>query len=144
MPTNVFKVHILYNIEKMAWKNDSIDVAELKYDLRVTRAEVIDNVLKAIAVYRSKRNFIDWFNSLEDLYIEIAHRLSDTAKTKCKEARKEATRILNNNSQTYLGNDNDPKKKYEVFEALRTLDLTYKDSMEEANFFGTSWEDDGL
>lgn len=138
----------------MAWNknfnkgfgSDNYDEADgLVYDLRQTYAQILDEVLKRIAECRVRGDFIEWFNALEHLQIEINQKLLPGERDEYEEELKKCIKILKENRAVFnkLSTDNDGI--YKVKQALRNLEKWLKIKMEEHNYFGyKEFDDDGL
>lgn len=112
------------------------EIKELKYDLRQTYAEIIDEVLKRLADARINKRYIDWFNALDDLHVEIHQKLKPDERNEYKTKLNETIKELNANSNAYQGKDRTPEKIYKIQIALKELEMWLKIKMEKHKMFG--------
>ena len=133
----------------MAWNNnyfkDDKESEGLVYDLRQTYAQILDEVLKRVAECRVRAQFIDWFNSLEDLQVEINQKFLPKERLEYQAELEKCIKILTVNKAVFNGASKDNAGIYEVKKALRGLEMWLKIKMEEHKLFGAKdVEDDGL
>jgi len=137
----------------MAWSNnynkgfgsDNSEEAGLIYDLRQTYAQILDEVLKRIAECRVKGDFIEWFNALEHLQIEINQKLLPPEREEYEEELKKCVEILQKETAAFNKISKDNVEIFKVKCSLRNLEKWLKIKMEEHKLFGAKdIEDDGL
>ena len=135
----------------MAWNNYSNkfnneeETTGLVYDLRQTYAQILDEVLKRVAECRVRENYIDWFNSLEHLSIEINQKLLPKERKEYDVELKKCIVILQANSAAFNGASKNNEGIFNIKTALGNLEKWIKIKMEEHRLFGSiDVEDDGL
>jgi len=133
----------------MAWQyknyNDSDDANELVYDLRQTYAKLLDEILTRIAEARIAKNYVGWFEALDDLHTEISQKLDEDEKKEYEKSLKECVIILNDYSNAYNKRSLNREETFKVKSALKNLELWLKEKMEVHHMFGVKdMEDDGL
>ena len=133
----------------MVWKNNFTrgddEAVGLVYDLRTTYAQILDEVLKRIAQCRVQGEFMEWFNSLEHLQIEINQKLLEPERKEYEVELKKCIMVLQKYSAVFNKISKDNEGVFRVKCALRDLEKWLKVKMEEHKLFGAKdFEDDGL
>lgn len=117
---------------------------KLARDLRDTQYEILDEVLKRVAVCRINRDFEGWYYGLEDLYIEIDKKLLKKERGAYTKQLSKCNKVLNDYSAEYLQQSKDDNNCNLVKEALVALELWLKRKMEKHKMFGSSGAIEGL
>jgi hypothetical protein len=124
---------------------DNDEAAGLVYDLRQTYAQILDEVLKRIAECRVQNNYIEWFNSLEHLQIEINQKLTEDERKDYAKELKKCVETLNQYSAEFNKVSKNSKGIFAIKCSLMDLEKWLKVQMEEHKLFGAKdMEDDGL
>ena len=119
--------------------------AELAYDLRQTYAEIVGVVLKRIVNARYSKNYVEWYHSLEDLFMEINQKLTPEEKKEYQNNIRETNKILNKWSKEYTHKGTEREGLIAIQKTLRELELWLRERMEDHKMFGAKdVEDDGL
>jgi len=120
--------------------DNSGDNNELIYDLRQTYAKLLDEILCRIAECRLHKDYIRWFEALDDLHTEISQKLKEGEKKDyeknirlCVETLKKYPAAYNKQSQEIEG-------VYAVKSALKNLELWLKEMMEKHKMYGAREE----
>ena len=113
---------------------------ELAYDLRQINAEIIGEILKAVAVARKEKNYRDWYDLLDDLHTEIDMKFNDKDNDDYEDQVKETIESLKKNAGAYLGNSGNAQQINNVKYALKELNMFLKRKMEKYKMFGAKEE----
>lgn len=120
----------------------------LPYDLRQIYAiNLVGEHLQDVARARKADDYPNYFKCLKDLWVITQHKIKSKDKDSVEEWKKlliKATKIINENSQTFRKKKQNPKEIYLIESALNELEMFLYDKLEEAKIFGSKWEDDGL
>lgn len=114
--------------------------SELIYDLRQTYAEIVSEVLKGIAYARREKNFVLWYDFLEDLHTEIHQKLTEKERKEHKERLSNTINIINKYSLAFQGKSGTATDRYRVYTSLKELELWLRDMMEKHKMFGAKEE----
>ena len=133
----------------MAWNynnyNNSDDNNELVYDLRQTYAKLLEEILLRIAECRVQKNFVGWFNALDDLHTEISQKFDKDEKVNYEKELLICVTLLNKYPAAYNKQSSNVQQQFEVKSALKNLELWLKEMMEKKHMYGAKdMEDDGL
>ena len=126
---------------------ETTDEKELAFDLRQIYAkDILGEHLKDIARARKIDDFSSYFKCLKDVYIVAQHKFKDK-----EEAKKEYERLMkivvdlaNKYEAAFLGTYKDPKPRAEIEQALNNVEIFLYNKIEEADMFGSKWDDSGL
>ena len=133
----------------MAWNynnyNNSDDNNELVYDLRQTYAKLLEEILLRIAESRVQKNFVGWFNALDDLHTEISLKFDKDEKVAYEAELLTCVTLLNKFPSAYNKSSSNVQQQFKVKSALKNLELWLKEMMEKKHMYGSKdTEDDGL
>lgn len=138
---------------------------ELAFDLRQKYAEIVGLHLEDCTINRKEKKYLDWFNSLEDLYTVTSHKFNNkivkgsngfklpeelatneglTPQAKYNIIRAKIIEVSNKHKSTWLGQTKNAEHEAEIEKYLRLLEQYFYYIMDEAKLFGSKWEDDGL
>jgi len=115
---------------------------ELLYDLRQAFVLITTKIKEHIVVARAEKNFQEWNNWIDSLFIEVSKNLSNKEMKEFEKLQEESAKIFNKCSSTFLGRSS--KNQNEVYQALRKLDIWVNRKMNEKNMYGSRDADDGL
>lgn len=142
-----------------------MEAQELAFDLRQKYAEIVGLHLEDCTVNRKEKKYLDWFNSLEDLYTVTSHKFKTkivkatngfklpdelkkekglTPQEKYNIIRAKIIEVSNKYKATWLGQSKNSSEQAEIEKYLRLLEQYFYYIMDEAKLFGSKWEDDGL
>ena len=128
----------------MAWNYNSYensgDNNELIYDLRQTYAKLLDEILTRIATSRMAKNYIGWFEALDDLHTEISQKLKEKEKKIYEIELKKCVDTLLKYPAAYGKQSNERTQVFAVKSALKNLELWLKEMMEEHKMYGAKEE----
>ena len=124
----------------------------LAYDLRQRYAKIVGDQLEIITDHRHNKDYGNYFQSLEDLYTIVKHKIKEE---KQKEGSKEKVVNYDNLKQTcinvstelsesWLGNNFEPEEISKIEKALRDIEIYLYAKMDEANMFGSKRDTEHL
>lgn len=120
----------------------------LPYDLRQIYAiNLVGEHLQDVARARKGDDYPNYFKCLKDLWVITQHKIKAKNKDAIEEWEnllKKATKVINENSQTFRKKTKNPKGVYLIESVLNELEMFLYDKLEEAKIFGSKWEDEGL
>ena len=135
---------MVFNKFNNSFTDDNIE-AGMIYDLRQTYAQILDEVLKRVAECRVKNDYVEWFNALEHLEIEINQKLLKPERDEYERELRKCINILTTNQYAFNKMSEDNNQIFKVKRALSDLEKWLKIKMEEHKLFGAKdVEDDGL
>lgn len=106
---------------------------ELAYDLRQGLAKVLISSLENIKMFREERDYKNWFEELDGLFIDISMKLKTKEKDKYNIFMKELNVLIRKEPQIYL----DPKLEgEEIYSKLKEINMWLIGKMEEYDMFG--------
>lgn len=117
---------------------------ELLFDLRQYYAKIVGEILIQIATVRKEKKFIDYYDWLDSLYIEINQKLDEDERKEYLTILKKVQETIKKNEQTYLGKLDKSEAKNEIYNSLTELDMWLKDKMEVHGLYGRKFDDEGL
>lgn len=127
------------NKSKMVYNNES-DSKEIAYDLRQRYATQIGDLRERLLQARNDRNYRDWFNLLDSLFIEISHKLDKNEQEYFDNESKVLNIVIKNNRSGYDGKGNASK----IYIQLKKMNIWIMGKMEDKDIFGSKYIDDGL
>ena len=128
----------------MVWNKNygEEDSKELVYDLRQTLAKLLDKTLFNIKMYREERDYKNWFEELDGLYIDISMKLEPEERDEYNNKVKELNEKIKENPAAYT---NKEVESNGIYIKLKTINIWLLQKMEDYKMFGgKEWEDDGL
>lgn len=117
------------------------EAKELAYDLRQGLARRLNEILDTMARARINRNYREWFEVLDCLFIEIAKKLSDDEKEEYRKLVGETNKIIGENSKVYMEGKGDGEK---IYIKLKEIDIWLQTKMEDNKMFGSKEDREGL
>jgi len=132
----------------MVFKKPNYDFSEdnaedMPYDLRQIYANLVGTHILIVSSYRNNLNFKKWFESLENLYVIVAHKLK--AEKEYAVLKLNAINTFKKYETTYLLTDlTDEEGTGKIGDVLRELEMFLWQNMDDKNIFGHHGEDEGL
>lgn len=125
---------------------DYNDDVTLAYDLRQRYAKLVGDHLEDVTYHRKNRDFPSYYNSLDDLYVVVAHKFKDTKKSpdKYQDLIKELIILANKYPQAWIGNNSNSQQVTEIEQQLKKIEKYLYFKMDEGNIFGSKRGDEGL
>lgn len=121
---------------------------EMKYDLRQRYANFVGDHIDDVGFYRKRKNYPDYFQSLKELYVVTEFKWRDSKQEESQQKYEELIEAIARHARQYptawRGNLSDPKAIALIEHSLYALEKFLFRMMEDANMFGTKFEDDGL
>jgi len=132
--------------------SDQSNDGKLAYDLRQIYAKLVGEHLVDVAIARKAKNYPEYFEALEDLYICTKHNYkADKKKKKSKKEIKTYNTlknkfidIANTYPDAYLGISSDSKELSEIKNALNKIELFLWYKIKEAKMIGVKDSKEGL
>lgn len=121
--------------------NDFGEAKEMAYDLRQGLAFVLIDTLRNIKLYREERDYKNWFEELDGLFIDICMKLKDTEKKEFNNKVKELNKAIEKEPQAYLDKEIENEKIYIL---LKEMNIWLLEKMEKYKMFGSKGEAEGL
>ena len=117
----------------MADKYNS-EVKEIAYDLRQKYALQIGEIRDRIIKARDERNYSEWYNQIDSLFIEVSMKLSKEEKDEWKEASGKMNALILKNKLVYEKNQGDGRSLYSQ---LKIMNVWLNEMMEKYDLFGS-------
>lgn len=132
--------------------NSNPDIAigalgDLAYDLRIYYAKIVGEHLIDIANARKEKNYPQYLNSLENLYVVVAHKIKKYEDKENKDKkdkavtyeslRTNAVTLVNQYHGVYVHNHGDKKGTGMIEEALKKIEMYLYEKMSDAGMFGS-------
>jgi len=117
----------------MADKYNS-EVKEIAYDLRQKYALQIGEIRDRIIKARDERNYSEWYNQIDSLFIEVSMKLSKEEKNEWKEASGKMNALILKNKLVYEKNQGDGRSLYSQ---LKIMNVWLNEMMEKYDLFGS-------
>ena len=115
---------------------------EVAYDLRQGYAKLLMSSLDNIKKYREERDYKNWFEELDGLFIDISMKLHDEEKDGYNKMVKELNEHITENPNAYTNKQIEGSK---IYISLKKINMWLLRKMEENDIFGSKFvEDDGL
>jgi glutamyl-tRNA reductase len=117
----------------------------LLFDLRQRRAKVIGDCIDDVIEACKNERYYQWLKNIDDLYSISRHTFKDKKKDveeKYNTKRKEVINLANTYQQDWLNKTSNPLACSLIDAKLRELFELIMDALEEANIFGTKYEDE--
>ena len=119
----------------------------LAYDLRgIYAMHIAGPHLIDIMEARKSENYSTYLKNMEDLYTVIHHKIRNVKENekKYKDLIIRVSLVATRNPSTWLNKGGSPQVKAELESALRDVEMFLYQMMEDANMFGSSYDDGGL
>jgi len=116
----------------MADYNNS-DSKEIAYDLRQRFAQQIGDLRDRIIDARDNRDYKNWYNYLDSLFIEISHKLKLEEKKEFNAKVETLNKVIQSNRGAYEGKGDSSL----IYIHLRGMNIWLQDKMEEKDIFGS-------
>jgi len=120
--------------------DNSSDSNELIYDLRQTYAKLLDEILTRLAECRLHKDYIRWFEALDDLHTEISQKLKKDEKKEYEKNLRICVGILNQHPAVYNKQSQAVEGVYAIKSALKNLEMWLKEMMEAHKMYGAREE----
>lgn len=131
---------------------------QLAYDLRQRYAKIVGDHMEDVAEARKAKNYSDYFNSLEDLYVITKHRFKqgkkdkkekDTTNKNNKEKSYESlkadvVKLANDYPSSWAGKTFNSEEVGKIEAALRNIEMYLYSKMNDAGMFGAKRDQQGL
>ena len=128
----------------MVYKKDygEDESKDLVYDLRQSLAKLLTLSLENIKKYREERDYKNWFEELDGLYIDISMKLEQEDKEEYNQLVKKLNALIEENPSAYT---NKAAESNKIYIQLKIINMWLLQEMEDYKMFGgKEWEDDGL
>lgn len=124
---------------KRNWGNDSEETKELAYDLRQGYAKLLNTTLERIKEYREERDYKNWFEELDGLFIDISMKLSSGEKDEYQRLLKDLNEEIQKNPQAYT---NKNLESNIIYTKLKLINMWLLQKMEDYSIFGSKIGED--
>jgi|GEM_PF-1475376 len=133
----------------MAWQKnygDEAPTSDIAWDLRQGYIKILQETLERISDYRGKRDYKNWFEELDGLYIDISMHLNgkeDDDKTTEKDYYQSMLRELNteiNANPAAYRNENIESNK--IYTCLKKINMWLLSKMKYYDIFGSKPAED--
>ena len=126
----------------MGYNEELGDSKELSYDLRQIYANMLGKTLNNILIYRGERNYKDWYEELDGLYIDISFKLKLDQIKEYRKMVEELNFLIRENPKAYFTKELENNK---IHSKLKQINMFLLKMMEEHGIFGSKDSDlDGL
>ncbi len=106
---------------------------ELAYDLRQGLAQVLILTLQNIKEYREERDYKNWFEELDGLFIDVSMKLKTEEKTKYDDFVKELNILIRKEPEVYMKPELEGEK---IYSKLKEINMWLLEKMEKYDMFG--------
>jgi len=114
---------------------------ELAYDLRQGLAHVLITTLENIKLHREERDYKNWFEELDGLFIDISFKLNDKEQKKFDKFVEELNKLIKKDPAIYL---NKELEGAEIYSKLKEINMWLLEKMEKYKMFGAKADTEGL
>jgi len=109
------------------------DGKELAYDLRQGLAQVLILTLENIKSYREERDYKNWFEELDGLFIDMSMKLKEEEKTDYNNFIKELNVLIRAEPEVYMKPELEGEK---IYSKLKEINMWLLEKMEKYDMFG--------
>ena len=106
---------------------------ELAYDLRQGLAMVLISTLENIKMYREERDYKNWFEELDGLFIDISFKLLDKEKKKFDTFVKDLNKLITASPEIYTNKEMEGE---DIYSKLKEINIWLLGKMENYDMFG--------
>jgi len=124
--------------------NSETGKGDLVYDLRQTRAKILERKLDHIDILWIQNDYASCFEALTNLKVWINHQLDEKERKEYETIYSNAITIINKHSAAFNKQDTRKESVNAIKYALTTLLEWMLDKMEDHAMFGTKEEEQGL
>lgn len=129
----------------MELPNLTSDEKALSYDLRQTYAKIVGEHLEAISEARQKDNYPIWYKYLLDLFTITKHKFKKQSDIEdFEKIKKSAISLANEHRDVWTGLSKEENDIALIEETLHKMEAFLYRVMDEANMFGTKFDDQDL
>jgi len=115
-------------------KNYGGDVPkELAYDLRQGLAKVLISTLENIKMYREERDYKNWFEELDGLFIDISLKLDGKEMEEFDNFVKVLNKLIKASPEVYINKEIEGE---EIYSKLKEINIWLLGKMEKNDMFG--------
>jgi len=109
------------------------DGKELAYDLRQGLAQILILTLQNIKTFREERDYKNWFEELDGLFIDISMKLIKEEKEKYNKFIKDLNILIRNEPNVYMKPELEGE---EIYSKLKEINMWLLEKMEKYDMFG--------
>lgn len=128
--------------------SSEFNASNMAYDLRQRYAKLVADHLEDVAIARKSRDYMEWFKSLEDLWVVTQHKFKrDKNKSPTKKYTELRKKVIDNSKLYYsvwTKTSTDQKGIAIIENALRNLEMFIWNRIQEAKMLGDKRETAGL
>lgn len=122
---------------------------DLLYDLRQSYAFLVSRHMIDIYEARKSRSYSALLTNIDDLHTVVSHKIKKKEKKEknaktYEDLRKDAIKVFNQNSTTYLGKSHDPQATADIQAEFKKMEQHLYAMMDAANMFGSNRTVQGL
>lgn len=123
----------------MVYQKDFGDQKAPAYDLRQIYAELIGNTIREIMKYRSNRDYKDWYEELDGLYIDVSCFIADKKENEYYfKLAKELNELIRKNPKAYTSRE---IESYEIHKRLRQINIFLMKMLKKYDLLGNKPDD---
>jgi len=123
----------------MAYEKEFGDSKDPAYDLRQIYAELIGHTIREIMKYRSTRNYKDWYEELDGLFIDISCFITNENESKYYfKLSSDLNLLIRKNPKAYLSQE---IESYEIHTKLRQINIFLMKMLKQYNLLGSKSDD---
>lgn len=121
---------------KKNWGNDE-ESKELAYDLRQSFAKLLNGILEKSYQYMADRDYKNWFEELDALFIHISMKLKKEEKEEYQAMLEDLNSLIKKNPQAYIKQNIESNK---IYTHLKKINIWLLSKMEQYDIFGSKME----
>lgn len=118
-----------------------VEGKEVAWDLRQGYAELLRLTLMNIKMYRESRDYKNWFEELDGLFIDMSMKLKDTEIKEYKNMLEVLDKIIDKEEKAYRSPNIESEN---IYNNLKELNMWLMSKMQHYDLFGSKREAEGL